>query len=123
TLLNIVAGLVPPTGGQVVMDGDPVTGPAPDRAMLFQDFALFPCKSVRSNIEFGLRYGPKTQRPKDARERASIVQQYVELVGLGGAESKYPRQLSGGMRQRTALARLWVTDPEVLLMDEPLAAL
>jgi NitT/TauT family transport system ATP-binding protein len=123
TLLNIVAGLTPATSGQVRVADQPVTGPGPDRGVLFQDYALFPWKSVRANIEFGLRYGPKNKRPPSAAARKDLVAKYVDLVGLGGAESKYPRQLSGGMRQRTALARLWAPDPDVLLMDEPLAAL
>jgi len=123
TMLNIIAGLTSKSAGQVVVGDRPVTGPGPDRGVLFQDYALFPWKSVKGNIEFGLRYGPRDKRPKNSAERDAIVAKYIELVGLTGAEKKYPRQLSGGMRQRTALARLWVPDPQVLLMDEPLAAL
>lgn len=122
TLLNIVAGLTAPTSGTLTLDDAPITGPSPDRGMLFQDYALFPWRTVRGNIEFGLRFGPRSRRPGKA-ERDAVVQTYIDLVGLGGSENKYPRQLSGGMRQRTALARLWATNPEVLLMDEPLAAL
>lgn len=122
TLLNIIAGLTPPTSGTLYLDGTPIVGPSPDRGMLFQDYALFPWRTVTGNVEFGLRYGPRTRR-LTATERDSIVQRYIELVGLQGSEHKFPRQLSGGMRQRTALARLWVTNPEVLLMDEPLTAL
>ncbi len=123
TLLNIVAGLVSATDGAVRVDDRQVTGPGPDRGVLFQDYALFPWKSVKGNIEFGLRYGPKRKRPVDSAARDSIVDGYIQLVGLQGAESKYPNQLSGGMRQRTALARLWAPNPDILLMDEPLAAL
>lgn len=122
TLLNIVAGLTAPTSGTLTLDDAPITGPSPDRGMLFQDYALFPWRTVKGNIEFGLRFGPRSRRP-DKAERDAVVQTYIDLVGLRGSEHKYPRQLSGGMRQRTALARLWATNPEVLLMDEPLAAL
>ncbi len=122
TLLNIIAGLTLPTAGTLTLDGTPIAGPGPERGMLFQDYALFPWRTVKGNIEFGLRYGPRSRRPS-AGERDAIVQRYIDLVGLQGAENKFPRQLSGGMRQRTALARLWVTNPEVLLMDEPLTAL
>lgn len=123
TLLNIVAGLTAASDGGVQISGRPVTGPGPDRGVLFQDYALFPWKSVRANVEFGLRYGPKDKRPDGAAQRSELVQKYIDLVGLVGAETKFPGQLSGGMRQRTALARLWATNPDVLLMDEPLAAL
>jgi NitT/TauT family transport system ATP-binding protein len=122
TLLRIVAGLTPHSGGTVTFGGRPITGPGPDRGMLFQDYALFPWKTVRGNVEFGLRYGPRARRPS-AKERNETVARYIELVGLSGSENKYVHQLSGGMKQRTALARLWATDPDVLLMDEPLAAL
>lgn len=122
TLLNIIAGLTPPTSGTLSLDDEPIVGPSPDRGMLFQDYALFPWRTVKGNIEFGLRYGPHSRRPR-AAERDAVVRRYIELVGLQGSEHKFPRQLSGGMQQRTALARLWVTNPEVLLMDEPLTAL
>lgn len=121
TLLNIIAGLIPQNSGAVLLDGRKINGPGPDRGVLFQDYALFPWKSVRDNVAFGLRYGPRARRP-DRAERSETVAHYIELVGLSGSEHKYPRQLSGGMQQRTALARLWATDPDVLLMDEPLAA-
>lgn len=122
TLLNLIAGLISPTSGSLRLDGREITGPGPDRGMLFQDYALFPWKSVRGNVEFGLRHGPRTRRLPKATQR-EIVARYIDLVGLDGAENKYPHQLSGGMRQRTALARLWAPNPEILLMDEPLAAL
>lgn len=123
TLLNIVAGLTAGTSGQVTMDGTLITGPAPERGVLFQDYALFPWKSVKGNVEFGLKHGARSKRPRDAERRDQIVRHFIDLVGLSGSEHKYPHQLSGGMRQRTALARLWAPDPAVLLMDEPLAAL
>jgi NitT/TauT family transport system ATP-binding protein len=122
TLLRIVAGLTPPSAGTVAVGGRAITGPGPDRGMLFQDYALFPWKTVRGNVEFGLRYGPRSRRPART-ERDQTVDRFIELVGLSGSEGKYVHQLSGGMKQRTALARLWATDPDVLLMDEPLAAL
>jgi len=89
---------------------------------MFQDYALFPWQTVRGNVEFGLRYGP-AGAGLDREAREERVRRTIELVGLTGAETKYPHQLSGGMRQRVALARLMASEPEVLLMDEPLAAL
>ena len=121
TLLNMIAGLEQPTTGRVLHDGEPVTGPSADRGMLFQEYALFPWKTVSENVQFGLRYGPKG-RGVTAAERERRTQDLLKLVGLSGAEGKYPHELSGGMKQRCALARLLVYDPEVLLMDEPLAA-
>jgi NitT/TauT family transport system ATP-binding protein len=121
TLLNIIAGLEAPTDGVALHDRKPVSGPSAERGMLFQEYALFPWKTVQQNVEFGLRYGPKGQGQSQA-ERQRRVKQFIDLVGLGGAERKYPHELSGGMKQRTALARLLTYDPEVLLMDEPLAA-
>ena len=122
TVLNLLAGLEQPTEGTVAIDGRAITGPGPDRGVMFQDYALFPWHTVQGNVEFGLRYGPAgdgLDRPaRDAR-----VQSTLELVGLAGAAAKYPHQLSGGMRQRVALARLIANEPQVLLMDEPLAAL
>ena len=122
TLLNIVAGLEEPTGGSVRIDGRTIAGPGPDRGVLFQDYALFPWKTVWHNVEFGPRYGAPSLRVQ-GEERRRLVQRYIDLVGLTGSEQKYPHQLSGGMKQRCALARLFVARPDVLLMDEPLAAL
>lgn len=122
TVLNIVAGLDAPTSGRVVMEGAVVAGPSADRGMVFQDYALFPWKTIKENVGFGLRYGPRSSKV-GRKEREAIVQTYIELVGLQGFENRYPHELSGGMRQRCALARLFANEPRVLLMDEPFAAL
>jgi len=122
TILNLLAGLDLPSGGRVTMDGRPIAGPAAERGMVFQDYALFPWKTAWENVEFGPRYGPRG-RGLSARERRERVRALIDLVGLAGSEQKYPHELSGGMRQRCALARLLANEPEVLLMDEPLAAL
>jgi len=117
TLLRIVAGLEKPTEGAVLLDGQEIRGPSPQRGMFFQEYALFPWKTVWGNVEFGL----KAQNfPKE--ERQKIVESYLELVGLKGFEKHYPDEISGGMKQRCALARVLATDPAILLMDEPLAA-
>ena len=122
TVLNMLAGLETPTTGSVAIDGRPITGPAPERGVMFQDYALFPWQTVEGNVGFGLEHGPAGEG-LTADARAERVRRYIDLVGLAGAERKYPHQLSGGMRQRTALARLMALEPQVLLMDEPLAAL
>jgi NitT/TauT family transport system ATP-binding protein len=122
TVLNLLAGLDAPTAGSVTIDDRAITAPGPDRGVMFQDYALFPWQTVWGNVEFGLRYGP-AGAGLDARGRDERVRRTIELVGLNGAERKYPNQLSGGMRQRVALARLMANEPDVLLMDEPLAAL
>ena len=122
TVLNLLAGLERATSGRVMIDGVDITGPGPARGVMFQDYALFPWQTVRGNIGFGLRHGP-AGAALSATARASRVQDCIDLVGLKGAEDKYPHELSGGMRQRVALARLVANEPDVLLMDEPLAAL
>ncbi|HEY5364850.1 MAG TPA: ABC transporter ATP-binding protein [Casimicrobiaceae bacterium] len=122
TVLNMLSGLVAPSSGTLLLDEHPITGPGAERGVMFQDYALFPWRSVWGNIEYGLVYGP-AGRGMDRAQRDARVRHYVELVGLAGSEAKYPQQLSGGMRQRTALARLLANEPDVLLMDEPLAAL
>jgi len=122
TVLNILAGLERASSGRVSIDERPIVAPGPERGVMFQDYALFPWQTVHGNVEFGLRHGP-AGRALDGASRDSRVRGCIELVGLAGAETKYPHQLSGGMRQRVALARLMSIEPEVLLMDEPLAAL
>jgi len=118
TCMRMAAGLEHPTGGHVYVDRDEVTKPGPDRAVVFQAFALFPWKTVWDNIEFGL-----VSLGIDAVERKRRIEQHIELMGLGGYEQAYPHQLSGGMQQRVAIARAYVLDPKVLLMDEPFGAL
>jgi len=118
TLLHITAGLLKPTTGQVLLDGKPITGPGPDKALVFQNFSLFPWKTIWENIDFGLRINGIP-----AAERRERVAKYIRMTGLSGFEKHYPRQLSGGMQQRVALARSFVMRPRVLLMDEPFAAL
>ena len=118
TLLNIIAGLEKPTKGKVIMDGMEITGPDSDRGYVFQQFALFPWKNVYENIEFGLKI---KGIPKEERE--NIVKKFIKLVGLEGFERAYPYQLSGGMQQRVAIARVLANNPKVLLMDEPFGSL
>jgi NitT/TauT family transport system ATP-binding protein len=118
TLLYLIGGFMPVERGGISVDGSPVSGPGPDRGIVFQHFALFPWKTVRGNILYGLeRQGmPKAEREKRAQE-------FVDMVGLHGFEDSYPSQLSGGMKQRTAIARTLAFDPKILLMDEPFGAL
>jgi NitT/TauT family transport system ATP-binding protein len=122
TILNVLAGLEQPSAGRALIDERPIAGPGPERGVMFQDYALFPWQTVWGNVEFGLRHGPAGDG-LDAAARSDRVRSTIELVGLTGSEQKYPHQLSGGMRQRVALARLIANEPQVLLMDEPLAAL
>ena len=118
TLLNIVASFESASGGEVLLDGEPVRKPGPDRGVVFQEYALFPWLTVQQNIEFGLR-----ERRMPRLERRERVRRQIASVGLSGFEQRYPQELSGGMRQRVALARLLINNPKILLMDEPFAAL
>lgn len=117
TLLDMVSGLTKSKGGEIYIDGRLVTGPALDRGFIMQGYALFPWRTVRRNVEYGLevKHVPK-------KEREAIIKEYIDLVGLNGFEDRFPNELSGGMRQRVAIARSLAYDPEVLLMDEPFAA-
>ena len=118
TLINILGGLNTATSGEVLLDGKPVEGPGADRGMVFQGYSLFPWLSVQKNVEFGLKMKkmPKAQRAAQAKK-------FIDLVGLTGFENALPKQLSGGMKQRVAIARTLANEPEILLMDEPFGAL
>jgi NitT/TauT family transport system ATP-binding protein len=117
TLLKIIAGLLEPTSGYVEVNGKTVSGPGPDRAFVFQDFALLPWATVLNNVAFGLE-----MRGVARSEREAIAEKYIGDVGLSGFEHSYPHELSGGMRQRVGLARALSVDADVLLMDEPFSA-
>lgn len=120
TLLNIIAGLSSTTHGTVLMNGFPIRGPGADRGMVFQNYALMPWMSVEENIAFAL----ETVSPEmPERQRKRVVKEHIELVGLTGAETKHPHELSGGMQQRVGIARALAINPQVLLMDEPFGAL
>lgn len=120
TMLNMAAGFAPPTGGQVLLDERPISGPGPDRGVIFQEYGVFPWLTVRENVEFGLRL--KTNFVSKA-ERGEIVNRYLGLMGLSDFADAFPKTLSGGMRQRLALARTYAVRPDFLLMDEPFGAL
>ena len=118
TLLHLIAGLDRPSAGEIWLDGRKVEGPGPDRILLFQELGLFPWLTARENVEFGLR-----QKGANRKERRSQAGYYLDLVRLSQFEEHHPHQLSGGMKQRVALARALAMQPDVLLMDEPFAAL
>ena len=118
TLLRIIAGLEKATSGKVIIGGEVVTGPTPRMAMIFQDYSLFPWRTVLDNIAFGLEV-----KGIGEEERHNVAAQYLDLVGLSGFGENFPYELSGGMRQRVAVARALAIDPSVLLMDEPFGAL
>ena len=118
TMLAILAGLLPPTSGDVLLDGHPVTGPGPDRGLVFQSYTLYPWRTVRENVAFGL----ELKKLPSAEIRAR-VDHYLQVMGLEAFADALPKQLSGGMKQRAAIARALVNEPEVLLLDEPFGAL
>ena len=117
TFLDLVAGLSEPSSGEILINGKPVTGPGTDRAVVFQQYALLPWRSAQGNVEFGLE---NIQPDKGERERTAA--NFLSLVGLNGFQNHYPHELSGGMKQRVAIARALALHPEILLMDEPFAA-
>ncbi|MDD3424613.1 MAG: ABC transporter ATP-binding protein [Sphaerochaeta sp.] len=140
TLLNIIAGLETFESGTVTMHGQPIVGPAPERGVIFQQYALFPWMTVRKNIEYGLKFIPKPVQVEQtdasgkkntvtvmqkftAEEKRKLSDHYIKMVNLTGFENSYPKALSGGMKQRVAIARGYALNPEVLLMDEPFGAL
>ena len=116
TLLNIIGGFLQSTGGEALVEGEPVNGPDPRRIFVFQENGVFPWLTVRENIGFGLQ-------GKSEIDRAQVVAHYTEMVGLGGFENSYPRELSGGMRQRVEIARALAANPDIIYMDEPFGAL
>jgi len=118
TFLNILLGLIKPDSGDVLIHGKKISGPGTDRAMVFQEFGLLPWRTAQNNIELGLEL-----KKVPAEKRHAVSGRLIDLVGLSGFEGHYPHELSGGMKQRVGLARALATDPEVLLMDEPFAAL
>ena len=120
TMMNIVGGFVQPTQGRVLLDGKPVTGPGPDRGVIFQEYGVFPWLTVRQNIAFGLKLAASKV---PAAQREDTVTRYMNLMGLADFANHFPKHLSGGMRQRLAIARAYAVKPEFLLMDEPFGAL
>src|SRR5690349_13156191 len=120
TMMNMVAGFMQPTSGRVLLDGKPVQGPGPDRGVIFQEYGVFPWLTVRQNIAFGLKLSASKV---PAGERDAVVARYMKLMGLADFANHFPKHLSGGMRQRLAIARAYAVRPEFLLMDEPFGAL
>jgi NitT/TauT family transport system ATP-binding protein len=120
TLLNTIAGFLEPTTGAVFVDGQRITGPGPDRGVVFQQYAVFPWLTVKQNVEFGLRLSANRCSPE---EIARTAEHFIDLVDLREFKDAYPKQLSGGMKQRVAIARSYAVNPKVLLMDEPFGAL
>ncbi|HVQ30454.1 MAG TPA: ABC transporter ATP-binding protein [Vicinamibacteria bacterium] len=118
TILNIVAGLYAPTSGRALLRGKPIAGPGPDRGMVFQGYSSYPWLTILENVGFGLML-----RGVARDEREQVARAWIKKVGLAGAEKKYPNQLSGGMRQRVAIARTLAVKPQIILMDEPFGAL
>jgi NitT/TauT family transport system ATP-binding protein len=118
TILSMIAGLYAPTAGEVIVRGEAVAGPGPDRGMVFQSYSSYPWYTVLDNVAFGLRL-----RGMPRAEREQIARTWIKKVGLAGTENKYPKQLSGGMRQRVAIARTLACKPRIILMDEPFGAL
>lgn len=118
TFIRIVAGLDESSGGEVLLDGHPVSGPGPDRGMVFQGYTLFPWRTVKENVMFGLEL-----RGKSTSTAESEARQWLEMVGLSRFEESYPHELSGGMKQRVAIARALANEPRILIMDEPFGAL
>lgn len=118
TVLRVIAGLSRPQTGEVTLDGERVTAPGADRGMVFQSYTLFPWLTVQGNVEFGPRLSGRS-----SEECGQVAHRYIDLVGLAGFEHAYPKELSGGMQQRAAIARALANDPEILLMDEPFGAL
>lgn len=118
TLLHTIAGFTKPTRGEALNSGTPIAGPGPDRIMMFQEYGLFPWLTVWQNIEFGL-----LAKRMPSKERAELIRHYVDMVGLSGFENRHPSEISGGMKQRVSIARALAPDPDIVLMDEPFAAL
>jgi len=118
TVLRLVAGLVAPSSGSLSINGTPISGPGSDRGMIFQEYALFPWRTVRDNVAFGLEIKGVSKKARDER-----VDRYLRLVGLSEFEARYPYELSGGMKQRVAIARVLANEPTVMLADEPFGAL
>jgi len=120
TLLNIVAGFLTPTTGKVLVNGEEIRGPSPERGVIFQQYAVFPWLTVYENVEFGLK-NKSNWLPKEEREK--IVWKFIRLMGLQKFSDAYPKELSGGMKQRVAIARAYAVNPKIFLMDEPFGAL